>query len=100
MHVISKVLLLFSDETADDLNNAKANHNPSGWRLNRQSSAGNRSRGDSQEITYVPTSVLKGHHQGMELQQNPNGPQVLDHFSIDFFSLDMFKSNAFFGEIA
>ena len=75
----------FSDETADDLNQrghhtSGASNNPiGGWRLSRQSSGGgggaNRARGDSQEITYVPTSVLKG-HQGVELRRNPNGQEV------------------------
>ena len=49
--------------------------------MSRQSSGAgsgntNRARGDSQEITYVPTSVLKGHHHGMELRRNPNGQEV------------------------
>ena len=55
-----------SDETADDPHShLNRGINPGGgWRLNRQTSS-NRSR-DSQEITYVPTSILKGqHHTGL-----------------------------------
>ena len=62
---------LFSDETADDLNSrAGALHRRAGQ---LRSSVG---RGDSQEITYVPTSVLKGHNQTMELSRAPNGTEV------------------------
>ena len=89
----SKILIIvlhffsFSDETADDLNTRGGGGGPgSKWGLSRQSSGAggagvaNRARGDSQEITYVPTSVLKGHHQGgtgnAELRRNPNGQEV------------------------
>ena len=74
-----KLLIIpFSDETADDLNSRSNNANK---RLNRQTS-GNAHRPNSQdqEITYVPTSVLKKHH-GMELRRNPNGQEVIENSS-------------------
>lgn len=71
IQIICTALFSFSDETADDLNARGGGGGPgSKWGLSRQSSGAggaggaNRARGDSQEITYVPTSVLKGHHQG------------------------------------
>ena len=65
---------IYSDETADD-HNVNRGGNPSGvgWRLNRQTSS-NRSR-DSQEITYVPTSILKGNH-NTGSKNPPDDPEV------------------------
>ena len=87
IQIICTALFSFSDETADDLNARGGGGGPgSKWGLSRQSSGAggagvsNRARGDSQEITYVPTSVLKGHPQGgtgtAELRRNPNGQEV------------------------
>ena len=66
--------IYYSDETADD-HNVNRGGNPSGvgWRLNRQTSS-NRSR-DSQEITYVPTSILKGNH-NTGSKNPPDDPEV------------------------
>ena len=65
----------FSDETADDLNLRGTTPKRSGQ------VRGSVGRGDSQEITYVPTSVLKG--QTMELSRAPNGKEVRTTFKVE-----------------
>ena len=68
------VIVFSSDETAEDLNSRAPGRRAGQLR----SSVG---RGDSQEITYVPTSVLKGHNQG-QMSRAPNGNEVIKSLCI------------------